>query len=59
MVGKAELKELLKKIKSSEDIELYPTALGAIDGGKWSEIKKKFDEIGYCCFTPGQVYEHD
>lgn len=44
---------------NKENNILYPTALGAIDGGKWSEIKKKFDEIGYCCFTPGQVYEHD
>lgn len=34
---------------------LYPTALNVVEGGKWSEIKKKFDEIGYCCFTPGQM----
>jgi hypothetical protein len=38
---------------------LYPTALDIVDRGKWSEIKKKFDEIGYCCFTPGHAHEHD
>lgn len=31
---------------------LYPTALETIEKGSWARIKKKFDEIGYCCFTP-------
>ncbi|MEM2914087.1 MAG: DUF438 domain-containing protein [Candidatus Bathyarchaeia archaeon] len=31
---------------------LYPTALRTIEGETWTKIKKKFDEIGYCCFTP-------
>lgn len=31
---------------------LYPTALEAVDEDAWTKIKKKFDEIGYCCFTP-------
>lgn len=44
---------------NKENNILYPTALGAIDRVKWSEIKKKFDEIGYCCFTPGHAHEHD
>jgi len=31
---------------------LYPTALETIKEDAWTKIKKKFDEIGYCCFTP-------
>jgi DUF438 domain-containing protein len=31
---------------------LYPTALETIEENTWIQIKKKFDEIGYCCFTP-------
>jgi len=32
---------------------LYPAALGVItDANDWNELKKKCDEIGYCCFTP-------
>ncbi len=36
-----------------EDNILYPMALQVIPEDKWQEIKKKCDEIGYCCFTPG------
>jgi DUF438 domain-containing protein len=32
---------------------LYPTALETIkEEDAWTRIRKKFDEIGYCCFTP-------
>ncbi len=31
---------------------LYPTAFEVIAEGKWSNIKKECDEIGYCSFTP-------
>lgn len=35
---------------------LYPAALEVITDEKvWSEIKKKCDNIGYCCFTPKDV----
>jgi len=37
---------------------LYPTALSVIEGWERSEIRKKFDEIGYCCFTPGLSVDH-
>ncbi|MFW6007314.1 MAG: DUF438 domain-containing protein [Halanaerobiales bacterium] len=31
---------------------LYPTADSMIEDKKWQDIKKRCDEIGYCCFTP-------
>lgn len=31
---------------------LYPAADDVLDESKWSEIKEKFDEMGYCFFTP-------
>ena len=33
---------------------LFPTALQVITDNQWKEIRKEFDEIGYCCFTPTQ-----
>jgi DUF438 domain-containing protein len=35
-----------------EDNILYPMALQVIPKDEWETIKKKCDEIGYCCFTP-------
>lgn len=35
-----------------EDNILYTTALETIEEETWIKMKKKFDEIGYCCFTP-------
>ena len=34
---------------------LFPTASQVITDNEWKEIRKEFDEIGYCCFTPTQV----
>lgn len=31
---------------------LFPTALRVVPEGEWPEIRRQFDEIGYCCFTP-------
>jgi PAS domain S-box-containing protein len=31
---------------------LFPTALSVITQQEWVEIRKEFDGIGYCCFTP-------
>ncbi|NPV52676.1 MAG: DUF438 domain-containing protein [Firmicutes bacterium] len=37
-----------------ENTILYPAAYRAIrEPGAWSQIARKCDEIGYCCFTPG------
>ncbi len=37
---------------SREDNILYPIALQTIKASRWSEIRRKCDAIGYCCFTP-------
>lgn len=38
-----------------ENTILYPAAYKAIvEPETWDEIKARSDEIGYCCFTPGQ-----
>jgi len=34
---------------------LFPAALQAISAEEWPEIRREFDEIGYCCFTPPQL----
>jgi hypothetical protein len=34
---------------------LFPAALQVVTIDEWEEIRKEFDEIGYCCFTPPQV----
>ncbi len=31
---------------------LFPAALEVIGEGEWIEIRRQFDELGYCCFTP-------
>ena len=31
---------------------LFPTALNVITDTEWKEIRKQFDDLGYCCFTP-------
>lgn len=31
---------------------LFPTALRVVTEDEWREVRKEFDEIGYCCFTP-------
>lgn len=45
------IKELPNHIYKEDNI-LYPMALQVIPKSKWPEIKKKCDDIGYCCFTP-------
>lgn len=45
------VEELLKHIYK-EDRILYPIALQTLPGELWDEIKRRCDEIGYCCFTP-------
>jgi len=34
---------------------LFPAALSVITEQEWVEIRKEFDEIGYCCFTPPEL----
>ena len=46
------LAEMLQSHFYKENNILFPTALKVITENEWIDIKKQFDEIGYCCFTP-------
>jgi len=47
-----ELNEALSSHIYKENNILFPTALRVIEASEWVEIRREFDEIGYCCFTP-------
>jgi len=51
-----ETAESLNSILSShffkENSILFLTALKVVTNEEWTDIRKEFDEIGYCCFTP-------
>jgi len=34
---------------------LFPTALRVVTDEEWKGVRKEFDEIGYCCFTPQRL----
>ncbi|MGZ4850265.1 MAG: DUF438 domain-containing protein [Candidatus Bathyarchaeia archaeon] len=36
---------------------LFPTALSIITQQEWVHVRKEFDSIGYCCFTPPALIE--
>lgn len=38
-----------------ENSILFPTALKVISPEEWNEIRRDFDEVGYCCFTPSHL----
>ncbi len=46
------LSETLASHFLKENRILFPTGLRVIPDGEWPEIRRQFDEIGYCCFTP-------
>lgn len=46
------LSETLASHFLKENRILFPTGLRVIPEGEWPEIRRQFDEIGYCCFTP-------
>ena len=46
------LAELLAGHFSKENKVLFPTSIQLFAEKEWIEIRKQFDEIGYCCFTP-------
>jgi PAS domain S-box-containing protein len=46
------LSSMLSSHISKENTVLYPTALKIISKEEWNDIRRDFDEIGYCCFTP-------
>jgi len=51
----ASLANLFQSHFYKENNILFPTALKVITKDEWTEIKKQFDELGYCCFTPEYV----
>jgi DUF438 domain-containing protein len=46
------LNSLLPSHFYKENNILFPTALKVVTDKEWEDIRKEFDEIGYCCFTP-------
>ncbi|MBC7131296.1 DUF438 domain-containing protein, partial [Candidatus Bathyarchaeota archaeon] len=56
---KNKLTEVANAIRNSlsshlfkENNILFPTALRVVTEQEWAEIRREFDEIGYCSFTP-------
>lgn len=45
------VRELTNHIYKEDNI-IYQIALQTIDREEWARMKKRCDEIGYCCFTP-------
>ena len=52
MIGN-EINQMLGSHFYKENNILFPTSMKVITDEEWKEIKKEFDDIGYCCFTPG------
>jgi DUF438 domain-containing protein len=46
------LAEMLSSHFYKENNILFPSALEVVTENEWKEIRKQFDELGYCCFTP-------
>ncbi len=46
------LKELLSGHFYKENNVLFPASMRVIPEAEWAMIRREFDEIGYCCFTP-------
>ncbi|MEO0092375.1 MAG: DUF438 domain-containing protein [candidate division WOR-3 bacterium] len=44
--------EILSSHFYKENNILFPTGLKVITDDEWIEIRKEFDGLGYCCFTP-------
>jgi uncharacterized protein len=46
------LDTLLTSHFNKENSILFPAALRVINEPEWADIRRQFDELGYCCFTP-------
>ena len=53
------LAEMLSHHFYKENNILFPTAFKVIGENEWREIRKEFDDIGYCCFMPQKIAEHE
>jgi len=40
---------------SKENNILFPASLQVVTPEEWRDVRKEFDEIGYCCFTPQRM----
>jgi PAS domain S-box-containing protein len=49
------LNEFLPNHFFKENNILFPAALRVVKDDEWPDVRREFDEIGYCCFTPPQV----
>ncbi|MFH0848696.1 MAG: DUF438 domain-containing protein [archaeon] len=50
--GSRALAETLSSHFYKENRILFPTALEVVAPDEWSDIRRQFDELGYCPFTP-------
>ncbi len=46
------LADMLSSHFYKENNILFPTSLKVIEGKEWKDVRRQFDELGYCCFTP-------
>lgn len=46
------LKELLTGHFYKENNILFPASMKVVQENEWVMVRREFDEIGYCCFTP-------
>jgi uncharacterized protein len=49
------LSDLLAGHFYKENNILFPAAMSVVTGAEWIDVRKEFDEIGYCCFTPPEL----
>ena len=49
------LHEILLSHFFKESNILFPTAMQVVTKEEWANVRKEFDEIGYCCFTPEPI----
>ncbi len=52
LIQASALKEMLSGHFYKENNVLYPASMRVILEAEWVMIRREFDEIGYCCFTP-------
>jgi DUF438 domain-containing protein len=46
------LSSLLSNHFYKENNILFPAAMSVVTAQEWVNVRREFDEIGYCCFTP-------
>src|SRR3990170_1491761 len=49
------MSDLLSNHFYKENNILFPAAMSVVTDAEWVEVRKEFDEIGYCCFTPPEM----